>query len=99
MNNETGWDQSQVNEAMRQSLQDQPRSQQWSWGQVNHQQQQSQPPPPPPPPLTPLLNQGPQLPFPPGVSPGFHTPLSLLNQQAGDPMNVEPQISPGKLLP
>ncbi|RSL44428.1 hypothetical protein CEP54_014685 [Fusarium duplospermum] len=89
MNDQTGWDQNQMSEAIRQSLQDQQRSQ-WPWG-VNHQQRANQQPQPP---LgwTPFLNQGLHLPSPPGASPGFHTPLSQL--PAGDPMNVEPQIPP-----
>lgn len=91
-NDQVDWDQNQVNEAIRQSLQDQRRSQ-WPSG-VNHQQKASQQPP-----LgwTPLLDQGLQLPSPPGALPGFHAPLSQL--PTVDPMNVEPQISPGEQLP
>ncbi|KAL2669949.1 hypothetical protein Neosp_015115 [[Neocosmospora] mangrovei] len=86
-NDQIGWDQNQVNEAIRQSLQDQQRSQ-WPWG-VNHQQQANQQPP-----LgwTPLLGQGLQLPSPPGAPLGFQAPLSQL--PVGDPMNAEPQIPP-----
>ncbi|RMJ19138.1 hypothetical protein CDV36_001204 [Fusarium kuroshium] len=91
-NNQIGWDQNQVNEAIRQSLQDQQRSQ-GPWGvnhqqQANHHQQQSQLP------LgwTPISNQGLQFPSPPGAPPGFHAPLSQL--PTSDPMNVEPQIPP-----